>query len=233
MVRCSIGEAALFKKFFAGSGTRKSRLHDERGNLVSLSRLVRNGPPALITGIARLVLNRRPVRPWISYDAQKVLEALLTPSSRVLEFGSGMSTVWYAQHAGEVVSLEDYQPWYKVVQQIIAARGVGNIRYRFAANADEYTILTEAERGPGFDLIMIDGSVRDLCASRSIDLLRSGGSIYLDNSDKGIDAKTGNCARAAEMLLEYADRHGYAVRWFTDFAPTQLFVQQGLLVSPK
>ncbi len=221
----------MLNRLIAGDPARKTRLHDELGNLVTLPRALRNGPRALITGMARLGLNARQVRPWISYDAQDVIARHLTPRSRVLEFGSGMSTVWYAQHAGHVVSIENYRPWYDQVTKIMHARTVTNLTYRFAEDPESYSTVTEAERGDGFDLIMNDGMVRDLCAERTLDLVRPGGMIYLDNSDKGRDDFTGDVPAARRLLLEFAERRGATVRVFTDFAPTQLFVQQGLMIK--
>ena len=223
----------MLNRLVAGADTRKTRLHDELGNMVSFSRAVRNAPRAVATGIMRLAFGHRPVRPWISYDAQRLLAGFLTPHSRVLEFGSGMSTVWYAAHAGEVVSIEDYQPWFLQVAQIIRDRKATNIRYRFARGSKDYSIPTANEQGEGFDLIMIDGSFRDQCVERSLRFLKPCGIVYLDNSDKGDDTSTGDIPRAREMVLEFAKAKGAEVKYFTDFAPTQFFAQQGLLVYVK
>ncbi len=221
----------MLKQFVSGSETRRTRLHDELNNRVPLSRLVRNGPQAMGSGILRLIAGYRANRPWISYDAQKLLSHFLTPHRRVLEFGSGMSTVWYAHHAGEVVSIEDNEAWFHQVEQIIHDHQAENIRYRFARTADQYSVPTKDETGPGFDLIMIDGSFRDSCVERSCHLLKPGGIIYLDNSDKSKCPISGNIPRARKILEEFAFRHDGVLRYFTDFAPTQLFVQQGLLVQ--
>lgn len=222
------GLSGLLRKLIAGSDTRRTRLHDERGNRVSLGRLLRNGPRAVASAIPAK-LGVRAVRPWISYDAQALIAEFLDPAKRVLEFGSGMSTVWYGEHAGEVVSVEDYRPWFQQVQGIIARRGASNIRYRLAGPGD-YAELVQADRAGGFDLVMIDGSQRDACARTAIELIRPGGMIYLDNSDKGFGDATGDVPAARQLLLDFAARDGAEVTLLTDFAPTQLFVQEGLMV---
>lgn len=223
----------MFKRLVAGAKTRKTRLHDELGNVVSPSRVIRNLPRAVATGVLRLAFGHRPVQPWISYDVQRLLAGFLTPQSRVLEFGSGMSTVWYAAHAGDVISIEDNEPWFRQVEQVISDRKATNIRYRFAKNLSDYSSPTANELGEGFDLIMIDGSYRDECVERSLGFLKPVGIIYLDNSDKAADSLTGDIPRAKNMLLEFARTKGAEVSYFTDFAPTQLFAQQGLLVHVK
>lgn len=223
----------MLRKLIAGSDTRRTRLHDELGNRVSASRALRNGPRAVASALPAKLLGKRGVRPWISYDAQKAIAAFLTPRSRVLEYGSGMSTVWYAEHAGEVVSIEDFAPWFDQVGGIIAERGVTNIRYRFAPDLAGYAAPTGEERSEGFDLVMIDGSARDLCAAAALPLLRPGGIIYLDNSDKAACPVSGDIPAARRMLLDFAKADGAKVTTFTDFAPTQLFVQEGLMVRRR
>ena len=214
----------IIKKLIAGGPKRKTRLHDEKGNLVSVSRLLRNGPNALVSGSARLIFGVRPERPWISYDAQRLLQSHLTPLSRVLEFGSGMSTMWYAQHAGHVVSIEDDRNWYDAIG--VTIRRQSNVDYRFAANATEYVSFPD---GP-YDLIMIDGSFRAECVEASLASLAPSGILYLDNSDKNVGGLPGNVPEAERLLLSYARKYGCQVQHITDFAPTQLFVQEGLMV---
>ena len=43
--------------------------------------------------------------------------------------------------------------------------------------------------------------------------------------------ETGDIPQARAFLLEFAANEGLPAREFTDFAPTQLFVQRGLMVG--
>lgn len=215
-----------WNRLVAGAPTRKTRLHDELGNRVPLDRILRNGPRAVCSAVMRLALGRRPTAPWISYDARAIIERFLQPGHSVLEFGSGMSTVWYAQHAGSVVSIEDYEPWRQVVAGLVVP--FANVDYRFGEGRDAY-IGQAPDRL--YDLIMIDGSWRLDCAQFAVGHLREGGMIYLDNSDKAFGPDTGDIPAAAELLRILARDKGLAVREFTDFAPTQLFVQHGLMIG--
>jgi hypothetical protein len=223
--------SGLLRKIVSGGSSRKSRLHDENNVPVPLGRLLRNGPRAIVTGIGRLAFDWRPVQPWISYDAQRVIDAHLKPNMRVLEFGSGMSTAWYAKRAGLVVAIEDYLPWFEKVGAIFTSRGLFNVKYRFAQDEADYLSMSAAELDGGFDLVVIDGSYRHRCVDVAIANIRPSGIIYLDNSDKGEDCGlTGNCVEARKKLLAWAAKMGTKAEFFTDFAPTQLFVQSGLLV---
>lgn len=126
------------KIFYGSKKIRKSRLHDEKGNYVGWNRLIKHLPAAVSTGILRVAFDYRPEIPWISYDAIRELKQFLTKESRVLEFGSGMSTIWYAKHAGEVFSVEDYQPWYHKVNRLLKQKSIENVNY-FLPNRQKCT----------------------------------------------------------------------------------------------
>lgn len=212
---------------------RKSRLHDEKGNFVGWWRLLHHAPLAFSTGLLRVFLDYRPEIPWIAYDAIKLLKKFLNKGSRVLEFGSGMSTLWYAKLANQVYSVEDCQLWYNKVDTLLKAKSVTNVEYYFAKTPEEYCTFM-AHDSVGFDLIMIDGSQRSACVAQSIKLLRSGGILYLDNSDKHSTSEGGDTRLAESYALAFAQQQSAKITYITDFAPTQFFVQQGLLIQlPK
>lgn len=219
----------IVQKILCGGPGRASRLHDEKGNLVSLKTFIAHAPHAFITGFGKKFFDKRPVLPWISYDAIKVFEGFLDKSKTVLEFGSGMSTTWYAQRAGEVYSVDDYEPWYQKVKSILEERKINNTHYEFL-RGDAYAGYM-AESGKKFDLIMIDGSIRGRCAEKAIKLVADGGIIYLDNSDKHSGPEGGDTRVAEEILLAFARERDASVQYFVDFAPTEFFVQQGMMVS--
>ncbi|MFG6102882.1 class I SAM-dependent methyltransferase [Leptothoe sp. EHU-05/26/07-4] len=219
----------LTTKIISGQ-KRKTRLHDEKGNLISLSKLLKHGPLSLVSGILRLTIDYRPELPWISYEAIGVLREFLSKESRVLEFGSGMSTIWYAKYAGEVCSVEDYRTWYDKVSKVLEKKQLDNVNYHFAENHQEYKTFMASD-SDGFDLIMIDGKVRCECVKNAIKLLRSGGILYLDNSDKYSSVGIGDIRLAEKYALEFAHKVGAKITYFTDLAPTQFFVQQGLMIK--
>lgn len=219
----------MLQKLISGDALRKSRLHDEKGNFVGLGRFISNGPKAVATGLMRLAFDYRPSQPWIAYSVIQILERHLTRSSRVLEFGSGMSTIWYARLAGEVCSVEDYKPWYEKVKKILINEKLQNVNYQFKEHADGYSQCF-SDDSRGFDLIMVDGSHRSACIAHAAKLLGPGGILYLDNSDKDSTSKGGDMRLAETNALQFANEKNAEISYFTDFAPTQLFVQQGLMV---
>jgi predicted O-methyltransferase YrrM len=186
--------------------------------------------PAVASTFLRVTFGIRPERPWISYSSADYLKKYLTKDSRVLEFGSGMSTVWYSKYAGEVFSVEDYLPWYNKMSQIIQKKNIKNITYKFLDSEQEYSSFMSEDK-LGFDLIMVDGNSRSKCVLESTKLLRPGGILYLDNSDTDSTPQGGDMRKAEHYAREYAKKVGAQVTEITDFAPTQLIAQQGLMVK--
>jgi predicted O-methyltransferase YrrM len=220
----------MFTRLIRGQRKIHPRWKDEKGNFVGWSRLLRNFPRAFATGALRITVGKRPHLPWISYDAIHTLENIIKPESKVLEFGSGMSTIWYAKKAREVYSVEDDAQWYDLALRNFESLGIKNVKYEFAKTAEEYASFGLKWR-TNFDLIIVDGSVRSECIRNSLALLTEKGALYLDNSDKHSTSEGGDTRAAEELLLEYARENSCDVKYFTDFAPTQFFAQQGMLVK--
>jgi predicted O-methyltransferase YrrM len=220
----------MFKKLLTGGQVRPPRWCDNKGNFVGISRLARNAPLACWTGLGRICVGVRPHLPWISYDAIRLLNTFLNRTSKVLEFGSGMSTVWYAQRSFRVFSVDDDSKWFDLMQSTFQQLGIDNVTYQLAHSADEYAQFG-LSHNLKYDLIMVDGSVRSECIKRSLDLLANGGIIYLDNSDKHPMPVGGDTRIAEDLLLRFAKEQNGSVQYFTDFAPTQFFAQQGMLVK--
>ena len=221
---------SIIQKLYRGDDLRKSRLHDEKGNFTGWKNILMHMPPAVITGFMRLSFDYRPKQPWIAYSAIHSLNKFLKKEHRVLEYGSGMSTIWYAQKAGNVYSVEDYKPWYSKVNEILVNKNIQNVHYKYAENPESYSSFM-SDNDTGFDLIVVDGSYRSQCMMSAFFLIKPGGIIYLDNSDKDSTPSGGDMRLAESYARNFAQEQGADIKEFVDFAPTQFFVQQGLLIK--
>lgn len=211
----------LDKLIRPGDG-RKSRLRNARDVPVSGSRLVRNGPRALASAARLKLTGTRPRLPWICYDAIAALDAVLKPDMRVLEYGSGMSTLWFADRVASVISVDDSADWIAFQRKGMKERGITNVELVHAADEAAYTHPAEGK----FDFILIDGLYRDSCAREALSQIKSGGYVYLDNSDVRVfNKQDGNLDNARNLLME----HAVSYEAFVDFAPTVLFVTTGHL----
>lgn len=205
---------------------RKSRFHDEKGNPVDIGGLV-YAPAALASTLLRVAIGYRPPRPLISYRAAKHLDRLLRKDWRGVEFGSGYSTPWLAKRLGFLLSIEDDPKWHRLVAGLLAGLAPDTVRHELRTS-ETYVDLAEFPDG-FFDFALVDGSRRADCIAAVVPKICPGGWLYLDNSDKDMTKPDGDLRRAEALLLEHVRRRGGEARYFTDFAPTNFFVEQGLL----
>jgi hypothetical protein len=124
----------------------------------------------------------------------------------VLEFGSGQSTLWWAGQVKSVVSVEDNTPWYQSLLEIAP----GNVRLILSD-----TLASNIERelnGAKFDVIIVDGLDRLVCAKKSVSFLNEGGAVILDNSEGywGVDGEYPIIEFFREKGFSRIDFYGHA-----------------------
>ncbi len=162
----------------------------------------------------------RPI-PWITYPAIHFLEHHDLSSKKVLEWGSGNSTLWWAQRAAQVVCFESDEQWFKR----ISSQAPQNVTVKLI-NDDLEDLAGKLPEGK-FDLIVIDGLDRLRCAQESLGLLAEGGGIVVDDSEQGWSATSAS----ANPIVDLMASHGFRRIDFYGHAPgvirrhcTSLFV---------
>lgn len=216
----------LLDRLLGAGPYRKHRFVDGKGNPVSVSSLP-NAPRAFVTAALRKLFHYQPELPWISYRAIRELERLCQPSWNVIEFGSGMSTLWLVRHCGFIHSVESDSRWYERISVVLKARHIENIKYELR----EPNLYADVTDFPDqfFDFALIDGIQRDRCVTNILPKMKRGGWVYVDNTDADMQIPNGEMRLAeASLLNAIREREGRAT-YFIDFAPTQFFVNQGLL----
>jgi predicted O-methyltransferase YrrM len=152
---------------------------------------------------------RRKENPWWPLSVIPIIENHLDSHKDVIEFGSGGSTIWLAGRANRVVSMEDNLEWHSKVTSRLIALGYTNAEVRHSTGADYYNL--DFVRGKSFDLAVIDGSYRWKCIESVQPLMKSGGIIYLDNSDSDKDYRfypdPQMRMQAQRQLEQYAKNH--------------------------
>ena len=114
--------------------------------------------------------------PWYTYPAIECLQGIEFSQCKVLEFGSGSSSVWWSKRAAKVLSVEHDENWFKKTSQY-ASKNLSVV-----CAVDKQTYITTG-KGEKFEIIIIDGLHRYECAETCFDSLSEDGLIILDNSD--------------------------------------------------
>lgn len=132
----------------------------------------------------------RPV-PWLVEESISFLETYLTqhPNAKVLEFGSGASTVWIAKRTSNLVSVDHSSLWNQTVKSKIFQMG---LKAELILASRPYYKICEQFSNETFDLILVDGRNRKGCILYSIPLLKRGGVLMLDNSERNYYQKGTN-----------------------------------------
>ena len=138
--------------------------------------------------------------PWYTYPAIEYLRQLDFSACSVFEFGSGYSTLFWANRARTVTSVESDPHWYEVISKQVP----GNARIILESQPSLYIDTIIGER---YDLIVIDGieNLRQDCAKKAVTAILPGGMVILDNSDW--HPQTCKVLRDADLIE--VDFHGF------------------------
>jgi hypothetical protein len=150
-------------------------------------------------------------KPWLPFEAVNWLQHYLNRDMRVFEWGSGGSTIFLSERAGQVFSIEHDQKWYALISKALAQRGITNCSYQlhepkpivgtFSAlgesqsfrfiyddyypgtTVDEYVRAIDVHPDRTFDLVLVDGLVRTACIQHALSKIRPASYLMLDNSN--------------------------------------------------
>lgn len=118
--------------------------------------------------------------PWLTESAIVFLDSFLDDTKCVLEFGAGGSTIWMVPRCKELVTVEHDAEWLDRVSPHIVA---GNWTSMLCPKP--YATVCDGFDDNSFDLVLVDGRDRVLCTEASIRLIKPGGILMLDNSERG------------------------------------------------
>ena len=116
-------------------------------------------------------------QPWLTYPLIEFLDRLDFSGKKVFEFGAGSSTLYWAEKAESVTSVEMDEKWYDSLK----ARLPANVRLIHEPDGGRYPRRIH-EFGK-FDVIVIDGAERYMSAVAAREALLPGGFIILDNAE--------------------------------------------------
>jgi hypothetical protein len=123
--------------------------------------------------------------PWYTYPSIDFLKYRTYNDKRVLEFGGGQSTLWWAKRAKHVVTLEGKREWHNKLKNMVPA----NVDLHYVSMQDRETNVREVNKVLTtkaylqYDVIVIDGLYRDEMIGIACNLLATDGVIVCDNAE--------------------------------------------------
>ena len=138
---------------------------------------------------SNLYRKRYPERPWLTPAANDFLDSFLKNTDIGLEFGSGFSTLWFAKRLQHLISIEHNEAWFRKVQEMLKESRQDNVDYHLVLKDKEgeegippgYVKEVDTLGVTSFDFVLIDGIYRDHCAQKTLDIIRPGGILVIDN----------------------------------------------------
>lgn len=116
--------------------------------------------------------------PWLNYAAMHVLAPRLQPHMRLFEYGAGSSTLWFGPRVQLVASVEHDPTWHAMISRQLPQPQLVALQPDAAAYPNAILAHTQP-----FDIILIDGIVRNDCAQACLARLSPQGVIVFDNTD--------------------------------------------------
>jgi hypothetical protein len=119
--------------------------------------------------------------PWMNHAAIALLEERLASDFDVFEWGSGYSTLFFAQRVRRVTSVEYDKAWHERVSRQAPA----NVRvlYREQDTDGDYCRAILAESGR-YDVVVVDGRDRVNCIRHGLSRLTDRGVLLLDDAQR-------------------------------------------------
>lgn len=165
--------------------------------------------------------NRNPL-PWFTYPAIEYLKQLDLSKLKVVEWGMGNSTLFFAARCLEIYSIEHNEEWYNTIIQTIPS----NAKTFLTSIENDYW-EKPSTFGKKFDLVIVDGINRKECLEVAVTILEEKGFIIFDNSDRNPEL----CEILRKDGLIQVDFHGFgpinAYTWTTSF-----FFKRDLEIRP-
>lgn len=123
--------------------------------------------------------------PLLAQTAISFLKDFLSKKTnlKVLEFGSGASTVWLSRLTANLVSIEHHPDWYETVKSTLHNDSTcQSVDLRLLPLP--YYSVCDKFSDEFFDLIIVDGRDRMQCLEASIRILKPGGVLMLDDAQR-------------------------------------------------
>ena len=141
--------------------------------------------------------------PFFAFEAVEWLENFLAKDMKVFEWGSGGSTMYFARKVDSLTSVEVSPEWHSRVSAVLKKNNITNCRYllkvpeksdfpKYQSNKaqfrgfdfENYCRVIDEYPDEYFDLVVVDGAVRQFCISHAFKKIKQGGFLFLDDAEE-------------------------------------------------
>ena len=126
------------------------------------------------------VNDKNEVMPMYTYPCYEWLNSIDWNGSKVFEYGTGYSTIWWQNKNVDYHAVEDNKQWHDMIEDKT------NIEYKPGHHKYIESIYKYDFK---FDVIVIDGVVRFNCIKPALERIKDDGIIIFDNTDWHKDSK--------------------------------------------
>lgn len=120
--------------------------------------------------------------PWMNYSAIAFLDGRLNKSMSLFEYGSGYSTLYWANKVGSVTSVEYNESWYEEIKK--SKPGNVQLIYQEIEPNGKYCRTINNYAGGEYDIVVVDGRKRVECAQMALSKISPSGVIILDDAHR-------------------------------------------------
>ena len=169
--------------------------------------------------------------PWYTYPAIEYLKQIDFSSCNIFEYGCGYSSLFWANNAKRVVSVEHNKDWATKIQN----KRIPNLEIILKDNIDDYckAIMESDEK---YDVIVIDGvqNSRKMCSEYAIQKISDTGIIIFDNSDRSEEFEEYRKVLSNLRKLDFIEVDFHGMGPLNNFAwTTTLFISRKNQLSRK
>lgn len=179
-------------------------------------------------------------KPWIPFEAADWLRRYIQRNMKIFEYGSGGSTIFFAERAGQVFSVEHDKHWHALVSKALEQRGITNCSIQLhepysivgtlsEVDSAESTRFIFDERESDYPRMSFDEYVRsiDVHPNHSFDIVLVDGRARMACIDRALpkirtggymmldNSNNSNVAKAVHRMQSYPriDFHSIAPGW--------------------
>lgn len=108
--------------------------------------------------------------------------------AKVFEYGSGISTIWYARRVQSLIAIEHHEEWNHKITDWLKKNKLINVELKYIPPENdlfqEYTRSILRYDDNYFDVVAVDGRNRVECVQQAANKVKIGGYLILDDSHR-------------------------------------------------